>query len=395
MKGLVVFLLLCAGVCRSAAAESWDDCFQAFQKFLHEKVEAGRPAPSDSDGEKEKKRLEHRQLAERYAEFSDQFAVFARRSGLFPPSVPNIKRERSQKIAGTWNLYKNVPINALDLWQEACYLKFRSLHHTAVADPEKLASLNEYAAELEKHAALNPLFQTVKRTWYGASLRLLDESENTESFEALVIDYTGFLNKYPTEENLNAAEPILALAEKIVSTNIGEPLRQAFAKIQRESGDLDLQNLAEVFQGVLRRQGLLGQDMPIWGNDINGKPFDPKVLDGKVVLLDFWATWCGPCIAEFPHLQKLYEKYRERGFEIVGYCVDSDVETMDAYLKRNPLPWIVLAKGTSPDRPQLSSHYGAKRLPFVLLRDRNGKVVLRDARGDKLNEMLEKLFDER
>ena len=400
MNRFLVFLLLVSGVNNFATAESWNDCFFSYQKFLHEKSEPGRPAKSDTDAEKEKKRSEHRQLASRYAEFSDKFAAFARRNDLFPPTAPpGVKRERSQKITGTWNLYKNVPINALDLWQEACYIKFRSLHHTAVADPEKLASINDYAVELEKHAALHPLFQTVKRTWYGASLRLLDENaghtEEIKSFESLAVDYVEFLNKYPTEANLNVAEPILALSEKIVSKNAEEQLRQAFVKIQRESDDLDLQNLAEVLEGVLRRQRLLGLDLPIWGHDVNGKPFDPKVLDGKVVLLDFWATWCGPCIAEFPHLKKLYEKYREKGFEIVGYCVDSDAETMYNYLERNPLPWIVLAKERSSDRPLLSSHYGAKRLPVVLLRDHNGKAVLLDARGEKLDETLEKLFDEK
>jgi len=399
MNRFLVFLLFVFGLCDFVAAESWDDCFFSYQKFLHEKFDVDRPGKTDSDAEKEEKRSNHRKLAERYAEFSDKFAAFARRNDLFPPTAPSdIKREKSQKITGTWNLYKNVPINARDLWQEACYMKFRSLHHAAVADPEKLASINDYAAELEKHESLNPLFQTVKRTWYGASLRLLDENaghpEEIKSFESLVADYVGFLNKYPSEENLNIAEPILALGEKVVSKVIEEQLRQAFEKIQRDSKDPDLRNLAEVLQGVLRRQGLLGQDLPIWGHDVNGKPFDPKVLDGKVVLLDFWATWCGPCIAEFPRLKKLYEKYREKGFEIVGYCVDSDAKTMYNYLERNPLPWIVLAKETSPDRPLLSSHYGAKRLPVVLLRDRNGKAVLLDASGEKLDEMLEKLFGE-
>ena len=392
--------LLVFGLTRLAAAQSWDDCFLAYQKFLHERPPLlGRPAASDSDAKKEEKREQHRRLASGYAEFSEKFSTFARRSDLFPPTAPpDIKRERSQKIDGTWGLYKNIPLNALDLWKEACFLQFRSLHHTAIADPEKTAALNGYAVELEKHKVLEAVFLVVKRTWYAEMLRSIHENANAEpleTFETLAADYAEFLDKYPTEENLNVAESILALSEKTASKAAEDRLQQAFAKIQRESGDPDLRNLAEVLQGVLRRQGLLGQELPIWGHGIDGKPFDPQTLDGKVVLLDFWATWCGPCLAEFPHLKKLYAKYRDQGFEIVGFCVDSDLEIAYTYLERNPLPWIMLAKETSRtlEKPLLSSWYGAKQLPVVLLRDRNGKTILLDARGGKLEEMLEKLFE--
>jgi len=146
---------------------------------------------------------------------------------------------------------------------------------------------------------------------------------------------------------------------------------------------------------VLRRWELLGKPMPIWGADLSGKPIDEKTLDGKVVLLDFWATWCGPCVAEFPHLKLLYQKYKDKGFEIVGYTVDDDQEKLRAYLERNPLPWIILSKESTQwsGLPSLSHYYGAKALPVVLLRDRSGKAVLLDARGDKLGEMLETLFE--
>jgi len=373
-------------------AETWDERFLAYQKFLQETLPPGRPLASDSEAEKEEKREEHHRLAARYAEFSDKFSAFARQDGLFPPTAPpGIKREREKKIPGMWNLYKNIPINALDLWEEACYQKFRSLLHASIADPQQLATLNEFAVELEQHKPLTALFQTVKRTWYGESLRQIDDAE---AFEMVVADYVEFLHKYPTEENLGVVGAILAAFEKIRSQTAEKQLQEAFAKILRESNDPDLRNLAEVFEGAIRLLSLLGNDLPLWGVDVNGKTLDPKTLEGKVVLLDFWATWCGPCIAEFPHLKQLYEKYREKGFEIVGYCVDSDLETMYAYLKQNPLPWILLSKEASRklDKPFLSSHYGARRLPLVLLRDRSGKAVLLDARGRKLDEMLETMF---
>ena len=364
-------------------------------------------------------RLKHQKSAKLYAAMS-KIAETLAQSGDLPPSAPlNIEKEKSQLIERSWNLYKNVPINAADLYQEALYMRYRALSHETSLDSSKINAMHEFVAGLETETDLQPLFQDLKRNVcsraissvrkplndYAEQLEtaLPNEAELGKKLFDRVQWFAPFVQQYPTEDNLKLVDPFLTTIDLLRSCfpdsehlpEIVELFRRVFADIQQQEVEPLIQEYVETYEGVLRRQELLGKPMPIWGADLTGKPIDEKTLAGKVVLLDFWATWCGPCVAEFPHLKLLYRKYKEKGFEIVSFSIDSDQEQLHAHLARNPLPWIVLSKETTEQAglPPLSRYYGAKSVPVVLLRDRSGTTLLLDARGEKLDEMLEKLFE--
>lgn len=123
-----------------------------------------------------------------------------------------------------------------------------------------------------------------------------------------------------------------------------------------------------------------------------GKPVDRR---GKVVLIDFWATWCKPCLEELPRLKALYEQYQAQGFEIIGVCLDDATARtrVEQVIKDQGIPWTQRfeGKGFSSDSYRLL--YGINSLPTVWLLDKEGKVIDANARGDKLEPLIRKHLD--
>jgi thiol-disulfide isomerase/thioredoxin len=145
-------------------------------------------------------------------------------------------------------------------------------------------------------------------------------------------------------------------------------------------------------QDHLARIQLPGKEIAFAGTTLDSKPFDLKSLRGKVVLLDFWATYCGPCIAEIPEMKKYYEKFHARGFEVVGISIDKEEDRakLVEFVKSRQLPWIQL----HDPKGELHQKLHGQGVPYCLLLDQEGKVVLQYARGDFLKRKLDEMFSE-
>ena len=122
--------------------------------------------------------------------------------------------------------------------------------------------------------------------------------------------------------------------------------------------------------------------------DLEGKPVSLADYRGKLVLLDFWATWCGPCIAELPNVKEVYEKYHDKGFEIIGISLDTDEAALRKFIRENQLPWRQVFDGKRWETP-LVQQYGVRGIPAQFLMDREGRVISVKARGERLGDLVE------
>ena len=143
------------------------------------------------------------------------------------------------------------------------------------------------------------------------------------------------------------------------------------------------------------RVGLVGQPLDVTGVLPDGTAFDWEKYRGKVVLVDFWATWCRPCLQEIPNIEANYEQYKDQGFEVIGVNLDDDVETLNGFLERRELLWPSIISEDPAARgfkSPMAQKCGVSAIPFVLLIGKDGKVLDIHVRGERLGEELAELF---
>lgn len=115
------------------------------------------------------------------------------------------------------------------------------------------------------------------------------------------------------------------------------------------------------------------------------------VAANKYTLLDFWASWCGPCMREVPHLKEAYAKYHDKGFEIFAVSYDSDAMAWMGAVKKNEMNWIHVSSVNGWECPT-QALYNVRSIPRNFLIDANGTIVAENLRGDDLTAKLAELF---
>jgi thiol-disulfide isomerase/thioredoxin len=168
------------------------------------------------------------------------------------------------------------------------------------------------------------------------------------------------------------------------------PATQVAARVDEMLAQLDAQKQSAELQASLS-PGAVFPDFQ--EKDLAGNPLSISGLKGKVVLVDFWATWCGPCVAELPNVIAAYGKYHDKGFEIVGISLDRSEDALKKFIAERKMTWPQYFDGKAWDS-KLGRQYGITSIPATYLLDREGRIVARDLRGPALENELAMLLGE-
>jgi outer membrane lipoprotein-sorting protein/peroxiredoxin len=131
------------------------------------------------------------------------------------------------------------------------------------------------------------------------------------------------------------------------------------------------------------------EPFPLKGTTLEGKKISYADYKGKVLLVDFWATWCGPCVAELPNVLDAYKKYHAKGFDILGISLDrEDRSKLESFIKERKMDWPQIYDGKFWQAENAVA-YGVRSIPFTLLIGKDGKIAAVGARGEALAPAIE------
>ncbi len=205
--------------------------------------------------------------------------------------------------------------------------------------------------------------------------------------------FDDLLAKYKDEKTDDVAQ-ILYMKSMVYEQVLGnhEKSAELVKQLKQEFPDsnpvkaLKQQEEAEKVQAAL----VEGAKFPDFAEkDVAGKPISVSNYKGKVVLVDFWATWCPPCRAELPNVLKTYENYHSKGFEIVGISLDQSEEKLTSFTKDKNMTWQQFFDGKGWGN-KLAAKYGVQSIPATFLLDREGKIIGKGLRGEDLEAAVSK-----
>jgi len=243
-------------------------------------------------------------------------------------------------------------------------------------------------------AELHALVQEVRTKIAAGKNTEADLAPELKGFDAILAKHAG--------EKTDEMSQVLYMEAMLYIEVLSNPTKgkELIAKLKTDYPDTKLGKKADDILQSLDKQaeakkvqsalapGAVFPDFNV--KDLTAQPLSVAALKGKVVLIDFWATWCGPCRAELPNVIATYTKYHDKGFNIIGVSLDSDRDKLDSFLKQQDgMTWPQFFDGQGWSN-ELAVKYGVQAIPFTVLIGPDGKIIGTDLRGEALGEAVGK-----
>ena len=250
--------------------------------------------------------------------------------------------------------------------------------------------LNAYKDEVKVfNDKLEDLYKQYKEAQKEGNQELLKEIDST--YYAIEDEKTAFTKSYIGSNNKSVAVPYILYRELSYSLEVAE-LDSLFKLLDTTLASSPYYKILDDRIKVLYNVAV-GKPAPDFTlNDTTGNPVSLSQFKGKYLLIDFWAAWCRPCRAENPNNVKLYADYKDKGFEILGVSFDNNREDWVKAIKKDGLTWTQVSdlKGWNSAAGKL---YGVSAIPHTVLLDKEGIIIAKNLRGDKLREKIAELLD--
>ncbi len=296
-------------------------------------------------------------------------------------------------------------VNAASIKTSYKYQEIKRLHKMALQNSES-AGLNMLIEKSRAFIAENPKYKRIDQVYYIFGNALTQAGHTEEAIKA----YQQLVENYPKATYFATALLEMGLAYDRIDQHdkadrayhrlAGHPKygSRASAKTAKLLLQLEKENrIGEVPTRASHRgrpDALVGKKAIDFNvKDLNGDDLSLEKYRGNVILLDFWAVWCGPCIAEMPNVKQVYEKYKEANFQIIGISLDQSRDTLVGYLEKEGITWPQFFDGNGWQN-QVAEMYGINSIPRMYLIDDEGVVRKANVRGQALEPAVAELIRE-
>ncbi|HSH67503.1 MAG TPA: TlpA disulfide reductase family protein [Bacteroidia bacterium] len=249
------------------------------------------------------------------------------------------------------------------------------------------ASLNNYG----KRDSLQKTFQSLINVPQMDSIRIDSLSNAMEKpYTALINEHNTYLKNFIEQHSTSLAT--LAAIQQLPVDDFEDTYKKLDeALLKKYPNSVYVKSFHE---SILKRNQLaIGTPAPeINMNTPEGKPLPLSSLKGKVVLIDFWASWCGPCRAENPNIVAAYQKYASKGFDIYSVSLDKSAESWKQAIAKDNLIWKNHVSDLKFWQSPVVALYNFTSIPTNFLIDKKGNIIAKNLRGEELEKKLATIF---